>query len=100
MLLVHCVRELLARLQIVPTNAPVARTDSNDVVFRVKDAKWKATVTEIKRMHKSGRPVLVGTTSVETSELVSGMLKEEGIPHEVRFVNCGRSAPCWAALDL
>jgi preprotein translocase subunit SecA len=71
-------------VQIVPTNAPVAREDANDVVFRVLDGKWRAVMKEIKRMHSKGRPVLVGTTSVETSELVSGMLQEAGVPHEAR----------------
>lgn len=70
-------------MQIVPTNKPVARDDSNDVVFRNTKGKWNAVTTEIVRMHKTGRPVLVGTTSVETSELVAQMLEEKGIKHEV-----------------
>ena len=70
-------------VQIVPTNKPVARDDSNDVVFRNTNGKWNAVTTEIVRMHKTGRPVLVGTTSVETSELVAEMLEEKGIKHEV-----------------
>jgi preprotein translocase subunit SecA len=61
------------------------REDTNDVVFRVADGKWNAVITEIERMHKTGRPVLVGTTSVESSELVSDKLLEAGIPHEVRL---------------
>ena len=72
-------------MQCVPTNMPVQREDANDVVFSAIKGKWAAVLAEIKRMHKTGRPVLVGTTSVETSELVANMLKEEKIAHEVRF---------------
>uniref|UniRef100_A0A7S0R9H9 Protein translocase subunit SecA n=1 Tax=Chlamydomonas leiostraca TaxID=1034604 RepID=A0A7S0R9H9_9CHLO len=68
---------------VVPTNRGISRTDNPDVVFRLEQYKWKAVVTEIKRMHKTGRPVLVGTTSVEKSEIVSRMLEEEGIKHQV-----------------
>jgi hypothetical protein len=70
-------------VQIVPTNKEVLRKDSNDVVFRNTDGKWKAVLVEIELMHEAGRPLLVGTTSVETSELLSGMLKKSDIPHEV-----------------
>ena len=59
------------------------RTDNPDVVFRVEQYKWRAVVTEIQRMHKSGRPCLVGTTSVEKSEMLSGLLQAEGIKHQV-----------------
>jgi hypothetical protein len=76
-------------VQIIPTNKPVARQDSNDVVFRNTKGKWNAVTTEIARMHKTGRPVLVGTTSVETSELVAKMLSEKGIKHEVRSLFSG-----------
>ena len=69
---------------VVPTNRPITRTDNPDVVFRLEKYKWKAAVTEIKRMHKTGRPVLVGTTSVERSEMLSAMLVEEGIRHQAR----------------
>lgn len=54
------------------------------VPVRLEQYKWKAVVTEIKRIHKEGRPVLVGTTSVEKSELLSEMLAQEGIKHQVR----------------
>jgi preprotein translocase subunit SecA len=64
---------------------PTVREDSNDVVFRVADGKWNAVITEIERMHATGRPVLVGTTSVESSELVSEKLSLAKIPHEVRL---------------
>lgn len=79
----RALREQASRMQIVPTNKTVAREDFNDVVFRNVKGKWKAVTTEITRMHKTGRPVLVGTTSVETSELVSSFLSDAGIPHEV-----------------
>jgi preprotein translocase subunit SecA len=74
---------------VVPTNRSIARTDNPDVVFRTEQYKWRAVVTEIKRIHKQGRPVLVGTTSVEKSELLSDMLREEGIPHQVRVPRMG-----------
>ncbi|KAL1341986.1 protein translocase subunit SecA, chloroplastic [Arachis hypogaea] len=57
--------------------------DESDVVFRATSGKWRAVVVEISRMHKTGRPVLVGTTSVEQSDSLSEQLKEAGIPHEV-----------------
>lgn len=68
---------------VVPTNKPVIRKDYSDVVFRTKEGKFRAVIKEIKEMHEKGRPVLVGTASVENSEEVSGMLNKEGIPHEV-----------------
>ncbi|GFH12233.1 protein translocase subunit SecA [Haematococcus lacustris] len=68
---------------VVPPNRPISRTDNPDVVFRLEQYKWKAVVTEIKRMHSTGRPVLVGTTSVERSEVLSAMLTEAGIKHQV-----------------
>lgn len=61
--------------------------DESDVVFRATTGKWRAVVVEISRMHKTGRPVLVGTTSVEQSDSLSEQLKEVGIPHEVRSIN-------------
>jgi preprotein translocase subunit SecA len=74
------------RLDVVsiPTNLPIARVDLNDVVFMAQKDKWEHIVDEIHRMHDAGRPVLVGTTSVEKSELLSQMLtKKYGIKHEV-----------------
>lgn len=68
---------------VVPTNRTISRVDNPDVVFRLEQYKWKAVVTEIKRIHREGRPVLVGTTSVEKSELLSEMLAQEGIKHQV-----------------
>ncbi|GIL47249.1 hypothetical protein Vafri_4093 [Volvox africanus] len=68
---------------VVPTNRSVSRKDNPDVVFRLEEYKWKAVVQEIRNMHKTGRPVLVGTTSVEKSEILSAMLQEKGIQHQV-----------------
>lgn len=68
---------------VVPTNRKVSRTDNPDVVFRVEGGKWSAVVQEVKRMHKVGRPVLVGTTSVEKSEIIASLLDEEGVPYQV-----------------
>lgn len=71
------------KVTIVPTNKPMIRKDESDVVFRATTGKWRAVVVEISRMHKTGRPVLVGTTSVEQSDALSEQLRETGIPHEV-----------------
>lgn len=68
----------------IPTNKPVVRKDHDDVVFLRQKDKWIAIVDEIKNMHDAGRPVLVGTTSVEKSEMLSGMLTQRhGVKHEV-----------------
>lgn len=58
--------------------------DESDVVFKATTGKWRAVVVEISRMNRTGRPVLVGTTSVEQSDALSEQLHEAGIPHEVR----------------
>ncbi|KAK4745302.1 hypothetical protein SAY87_011614 [Trapa incisa] len=71
------------KVTIVPTNKPMIRKEESDVVFRATTGKWRAVVVEISRMHKTGRPVLVGTTSVEQSDSLSQQLREVGIPHEV-----------------
>ncbi|MCS7188790.1 MAG: preprotein translocase subunit SecA [Bacteroidia bacterium] len=68
---------------VIPTNKPVIRKDYETILFRTQRAKYNAIIEEIKRLHEIGRPVLVGTTSVETSELLSRMLKLAGIPHNV-----------------
>lgn len=70
-------------VQVVPTNRAVQREDSQDVVFRAESGKWNAVRTEIKRMHRMGRPTLVGTTSVERSEAIAELLEAEGIPYEL-----------------
>ncbi|CAA6653840.1 unnamed protein product [Spirodela intermedia] len=71
------------KVTVVPTNKPMIRKDESDVVFRSTTGKWRAVVVEISRMNKIGRPVLVGTTSVEQSESLSQQLQEAEIPHEV-----------------
>ncbi|MDA1060647.1 MAG: SEC-C metal-binding domain-containing protein, partial [bacterium] len=68
---------------IMPTNKPIARDDMTDVIYKTQQGKFKAIVEEIKELHKKGQPVLVGTISVEKSELISKLLKLEGIPHNV-----------------
>ena len=68
---------------VIPTNKPVRRIDHPDLIFKTKAAKWRAVVNEIKKEHAKGRPILVGTKSVEDSELLSELLKKEGIPHQV-----------------
>ena len=65
----------------IPTNRPIARIDHQDAVYKTKKEKFKAVVEEVKKAHDKGQPVLVGTITIETSELISGMLKREGIPH-------------------
>jgi preprotein translocase subunit SecA len=67
----------------IPTNAPMVRGDHNDQVYKTKDGKWNAVTKEIEARHASGQPVLVGTISVEVSELLGAMLKKNGIPHTV-----------------
>ena len=67
----------------VPTNRPVVRTDMNDRVYRTQREKYKAVIEEVEKMRNSGRPVLVGTTSVEISEMLSKMLQMRKIPHQV-----------------
>ncbi len=67
----------------IPANRPVQRIDQSDLVYRTEDAKLKAVIADIEEKHRLGQPVLVGTTSVEKSELVSKYLTRSGIPHEV-----------------
>ncbi len=67
----------------IPTNRPMIRRDLNDVVYRTEKGKFRAVVEEIKKSHEKGQPVLVGTITIEKSEELSGMLKREGIKHEV-----------------
>jgi len=67
----------------IPTNMPMARADRNDQIYKTKDGKWNAVINEIQARHEKGQPVLVGTISVEVSELLSGNLRERGIPHSV-----------------
>jgi preprotein translocase subunit SecA len=67
----------------IPTNQPMQRKDQNDQIYKTKDGKWAAVIKEILARHEAGQPVLVGTISVEVSELLSEQLKQEGIPHTV-----------------
>lgn len=67
----------------IPTNRPIIRKDFPDVVYKTEEAKFQAIVEEIKQKHSTGQPILVGTISIEKSELLSKMLKNEGIPHQV-----------------
>ncbi|ETW12143.1 preprotein translocase subunit SecA [Roseivivax marinus] len=67
----------------VPTNKPIARMDEDDQVYRTAQEKYEAIAREIKRAHEKGQPVLVGTTSIEKSEMLSQLLQREGLPHNV-----------------
>ena len=67
----------------IPTNKPIARIDLNDAVYKTKKEKFNAVVDEIERTYEKGQPVLVGTITIETSEMLSKMLKKRGIPHKV-----------------
>ena len=68
---------------VIPTNRPIARIDNSDVIYKSVQAKHRAIVRKIQELHAKGQPVLVGTVSIETSEQISRMLKQQGIPHEV-----------------
>ncbi|MGQ9750428.1 preprotein translocase subunit SecA [Desulfosoma sp.] len=68
---------------IIPTHKPMIRTDHPDCIYRTEREKFQAVVQEIKELHAQGRPVLVGTVSIDKSEMLSRMLKREGIPHQV-----------------
>lgn len=67
----------------IPTNKPVIRVDHDDAVYTTKKEKFKAVVEEVKKAHEKGQPVLVGTITIDVSELISKMLNREGIPHNV-----------------
>ena len=68
---------------VIPTNRPIARLDQEDMIYKTKREKYNAVIDEIQKLVNEGRPVLVGTTSVEVSELLSRMLTRKGIPHNV-----------------
>ncbi len=89
---------------VIPTNRPIARVDLDDTIYKTRREKYNAIIMEIKAAHAQGQPILVGTISVESSELLSRMLKREGIIHNVlnaKFVQqeaeivagAGRAAP-------
>ena len=67
----------------IPTNRPIQRVDGQDLIYPSLRSKFRAVVKDIKQRHEAGQPILVGTVAVETSELLSNLLREEGIPHEV-----------------
>ena len=68
---------------VIPTNRPIARIDQNDLIYKTKKAKYEAVINKVVELTSEGRPVLVGTTDVETSELLSRMLRLRGIQHQV-----------------
>ena len=68
---------------VIPTNKPITREDQDDAVYKTKREKYNAIIEQIEELRKEGRPVLVGTTSVEVSETLSRMLKRKGVPHNV-----------------
>lgn len=68
---------------VIPTNKPIQRSDLSDTVYKTEVAKFKAIVDDIVEIHKTGQPMLVGTISIEKSELLSSMLKRKGVPHQV-----------------
>ena len=67
----------------IPTNLPVIRKDEQDLVYKTKREKYRSVIEKIEELRNAGRPVLVGTTSVEVSELLSRMLRQKKIPHNV-----------------
>ena len=68
---------------VIPTNRPRSRQDWVDQVFKTESAKWRAVANETVEIHKQGRPVLVGTTSVEKSEVLSALLSAQQVPHNL-----------------
>lgn len=68
---------------VIPTNRPIARIDANDLVYKNEKAKYKALVEDVKESYQKGQPVLVGTVSIEISELISELLKRKGVKHQV-----------------
>lgn len=70
-------------VMVIPTNKPMVRTDHPDVIYKTEKGKFNAAINEIEELHKKGQPILVGTISIEKSELLSHLLKKKGIPHSV-----------------
>ncbi|HJU25300.1 MAG TPA: preprotein translocase subunit SecA [Rhodanobacteraceae bacterium] len=68
---------------VIPTHKPMVRKDNSDLIFLTPEVKYKSVLEDIRDCHHRGQPVLVGTTSIETSELLSNLLRKEGVPHEV-----------------
>ncbi len=78
---------------VIPTNKPIARLDNPDHIYKTQEGKFRAVVNDVAERHKKGQPVLVGTVAVETSELISTLLKKKGVPHNVlNAKNHGREA--------
>jgi preprotein translocase subunit SecA len=80
---------------LIPTHRPMVRVDNPDIIYRTLGEKWHAVIEEIKDLHKKGQPILVGTVSVENSELISNQLRQHGIKHNVlnaKPENAGREA--------
>ncbi|KWZ82979.1 preprotein translocase subunit SecA [Heyndrickxia coagulans] len=71
------------RVVVIPTNRPIIRDDRPDLIYKTMEGKFRAVVEDIKQRHDLGQPVLVGTVAIETSELISRMLKKKGVPHNV-----------------
>ena len=67
----------------IPTNQPMVRKDQSDLIFLTKNAKYKAIAQDVKERHAAGQPVLIGTIAIETSELLSAVLRAQGVPHDV-----------------
>src|SRR3989441_12759762 len=68
---------------VIPTHKPMIRQDAPDLIYKTERAKFRAVVTEIEEWHRRGRPVLVGTRSIEKNEQLSEMLRRRGVPHEI-----------------
>jgi len=68
---------------VIPTNKPIQRVDHDDVVYKNEKAKWRAIAADVRERHERGQPILIGTVSIEKSELLSHFLKQEKIPHQV-----------------
>src|SRR5690554_4102297 len=68
---------------VIPTNMPIVRNDAEDIVYRTLEGKYKAVIDEIVAVHETGQPILVGTVTIDASELLSRMLKRKGVRHEV-----------------
>ncbi len=68
---------------VIPTNEPMIRLDNPDVIYKTEKSKFNAAIQEIEQLHKNGQPILVGTISIEKSEILSNLLKKRGIPHSV-----------------
>src|SRR5215218_1907011 len=84
----------------IPTNRPMVRQDRNDQIFKTRDGKWHAVASEIEERHKQGQPVLVGTISVEVSELLSEQLKRKGIQHTVLNAKPGQPGAVTIATNM